>query len=122
MGKRCMDWVNSLYGKEYAALRTTIWEKGFLGGHIGAEHNLSPEAIAWLDKAMDAYYRNRIYSVLNQVETHSHEMVLKQWEELLTDMYGESRAHRNELVNEAMHDDKISQAAKRWLKNYIREC
>jgi DNA-binding transcriptional MerR regulator len=121
LGKRCMDWVNSLYGIEYAALRTAIWEKGFQGGHIGAEHNLSPESIIWLDKAMDAYYRNRIYNVLNQVETHPHEIVLKQWEELLTDMYGENQTPMNALFNEAMNDDKISQAAKNWLKKYIRE-
>jgi len=120
LGKRCMDWVNSLYGNEYSALRTAIWEKGFKGGHIGAEHNLSPEAIAWLDKAMDAYYRNRIYDVLNQVETQSHEVVLKQWEELLTDMYGNEQAPMNELFSEAMKDDKVSQAAKNWLKETMR--
>jgi len=122
LGKRCMDWVNSLYGKEYTELRNAIWEKGFQGGHVGAEHNLSPEAIAWLDKAIDAYYRSRIYNVLNQVETHPHEVVLKQWEELLTEMYGENQTAKNALFNEAMNDDKISHAAKNWLKKYIREC
>jgi DNA-binding transcriptional MerR regulator len=95
LGKRCMDWVNSLYGNEYNALRTAIWEKGFKGGHIGAEHNLSPEAIAWLDKAIDAYYRDRIYTVLGKVETHPHEVVLKAWEELLTDMYGQMQRMHN---------------------------
>lgn len=121
LGKRCMDWVNSLYGKEYTALRNAIWEKGFQGGHLGEEHNLSPEAIAWLDKAMNAYYRNRIYKVLNQVETHSHEIVLKQWEELLTDMYGDNQTLKNAIFNEAINDDKVGQAAKNWLKKYIRE-
>lgn len=120
MGKRCMDWVNSLYGKEYNALRTAIWEKGFKGGHIGAEHNLSPEAIIWLDKAIDAYYRNRIYTVLDQVETHPHDVVLKAWEELLTDMYGNQQALKDTLFNEAMSDDKISQTAKNWLKKYTQ--
>jgi hypothetical protein len=99
-----------------------FWEKGFKGGHIGAEHNLSPEAIAWLDKAMDAYYRDRIYRVLNQVETQSHEITLKQWQELLIDMYGSEQAPMNQLFDEAMKDDKVSQAAKNWLKKYMRGC
>jgi DNA-binding transcriptional MerR regulator len=118
LGKRCMEWVNSLYGNEYNALRTAIWEKGFKGGHIGAEHNLSSEAIAWLDKAIDAYYRDRIYTVLGKVETHPHE-VIKAWEELLTDMYGNQQVLKDALFNEAMSDDKISQTAKNWLKKYI---
>jgi len=122
LGKRCMDWVNSLYGNKYSALRTAIWEKGFKGGHIGAEHNLSSEAIDWLDKAMDAYYRDRIYGVLNQVETQSHEVILKQWKELVIDMYGNEQAPMNELFDEAMNDDKVSQAAKNWLKKYMRGC
>ncbi len=118
IGKRCMDWVNSLYGKEYTTLRTAIWEKGFKGGHVGAEHNLSPEAIAWLDKAIDAYYRNRIYQVLNQVETHPHEVMLMQWEELVTEMYGENKTARNEFFNAVMDNNSISHAAKNWLKKY----
>lgn len=119
LGKRCMDWVNNLYGKEYSMLRTAIWEKGFKGGHIGAEHNLSPEAITWLDKAMDAYFRNRIYHVLKQVETQSQETAFKQWEALLTDMFGDEQAPKDELTNSAMMDDKISQAAKAWLKQLL---
>jgi DNA-binding transcriptional MerR regulator len=116
LGKRCMNWVNSLYGIEYSELRTAIWEKGFKGGHVGAEHNLSPEAITWLDKAMDAYYRDRIYSVLNQVNMLSHEVILKQWEELLTEMYGDNQVLRSELYRQACKDDKVKQAAKNWLK------
>lgn len=122
LGRRCMDWVNSLYGNKYSALRTAIWEKGFKGGHIGAEHNLSSEAIAWLDKAMDAYYRDRIYGVLNQVETQSHEVILKQWKELVIDMYGNEQAPMNELFDEVMNDDKVSQTAKNWLKKYMGGC
>jgi len=119
MGKRCMDWVNSFYGKEYRALSTAIWEKGFKGGHIGAEHNLSPEAIIWLDKAINAYYKDCIYNVLNQVETYPHDAVLKAWEALLTDMYGNEQAPKNELFSEVLNDNQISQTAKNWLKKYI---
>ena len=121
IGKRCIDFVNSLYGNKYYALRNAIWEKGFKGGHIGAEHNLSPEAIAWLDKAIDAYYNDRIYKVLNQVETQPHQTVLKQWEDLLTDMYSSEQAPNDEFLSAVLKDDKISQAAKNWLKNYMQK-
>jgi len=117
LGKRCMDWVNNLYGKNYVGLRTALWEKGFKGGHIGAEQGLSSEAIAWIDKAIDAHYRGQIYKVLGQVATQPHKIVLKQWEELLTDMYGDEQALKNEFCNAVMDDDKISQAAKNWLKS-----
>lgn len=119
MAQRFMDWVNSFYGKEYRRLGTAIWEKGFKGGHLGEEHNLSSEAIEWIDKAVEAYYKDRIYKVLNQLETHSHELVLKQWEALLTDMYGNEQASTHEFFNEILQDDKLSQTAKSWLKKHI---
>ena len=120
LAKRCMDFVNTLYGNEYRVLRNAIWEKGFKGGHIGEEHNLSAEAVAWLDKALDAYHRGRIYSVLNQAETQPHQALAKQWGELLTDMYGDNQAQKAELFSELLSDDKINQVAKDWLKKYIR--
>lgn len=120
IGKRCMDWVNGLYGKEYSALRTALWEKGFKGGHVGAEHNLSPEAIAWLDKAMDAYYRGRIRNVLNQVDTLPHQVVLKQWEELLGEMYGDAQAPEKKFYDEILKDDSVSRGAKDWVRKYFR--
>lgn len=121
LGKRTMDWVNGLYGKDYIQLRTAIWEKGFKGGHIGAEHNLSSEAVAWLDKAIDAYYRKRIYAILNQAESQPFQTVVKQWEELLTDMYGNEQAPKNELFSAAMKEDQISEAGKNWLRKYMRD-
>lgn len=121
LGKRCMDWVNNLYGRNYAGLRKTIWEKGFKAGHVGAEHNLSAESVAWLDKAMDAYYRNQIMQILSQVATLSHQSTLKQWEELLTEMYGDEFVLKQEVCHAAMNDDKISQSAKDWLKKYMSD-
>lgn len=57
IGKACIEWVDKLYGKKYETLSTAILEKGFMGGNIGPEHNLSPEAITWLDTAMNTYCR-----------------------------------------------------------------
>lgn len=116
LGKRCMDWVNNLYGKKYAGLRSAIWEKGFKGGHAADEHGLSPASVSWLDKAIDAYYRDRIYSILNQVGSYSSSDMLKSWENLMSDMYGDNQTLRNDLIKTAMTDDKVSQDARNWLK------
>ncbi|HLB42328.1 MAG TPA: MerR family transcriptional regulator [Gammaproteobacteria bacterium] len=116
LGKRCMDWVNNLYGKKYAGLRNAIWEKGFKGGHAADKHGLSPASVAWLDKAIDAYYRDRIYSILNQVGSHSSTDMLKSWENLMSDMYGDDQTLRNDLIKAAMTDEKVSQDARNWLK------
>jgi DNA-binding transcriptional MerR regulator len=120
LGKRCMDWVNNLFGNEYT-LRNAIWEKGFKGGGAGAEHNLSTEAVTWLDKAVDAYYRDRIYTILQQAETHSHEVVLNQWKELLTEMYGESIPVHEPFFEEILNDNKVNQTGKNWLKKYLQK-
>ncbi|HVE44885.1 MAG TPA: MerR family transcriptional regulator [Gammaproteobacteria bacterium] len=116
LGKRCMDWVNNLYGKKYVGLRNAIWEKGFKGGYAADEHGLSPRGVTWLDAAIDAYYRDRIYSILNQVSGHPSAELLKSWENLMSDMYGDDQALRNDLIKAAMTDEKVSQDARNWLK------
>ncbi len=121
LGKRCMDLVNGLYGNEYIALRTTIWEKGYKGGHLGEEHNLSPEAIAWLDQATAAYYKDRVCKVLNQVKTQPYQTGSKQWEELFTDMYGDEQAPKDEIFNSILNGTLYDQTAKDWLRKYIEE-
>jgi len=121
IGKRCMDWVNQLYGKQYTALRNAIWEKGFKGGHIGAEHHVSPEIVAWLDLATEAYYRDRTYRILGKVESHPQKTVLKEWEDLLMDMCGDEQALKDAFFREALKDEKISQAAKSWIKKTLRD-
>jgi hypothetical protein len=57
--KKCMDMVNGLYGKENANLKHVIWNRGFKSGHMDREYFTSPKVVAWLDKAIDAYYRGR---------------------------------------------------------------
>lgn len=114
LGKQCMDWVNNVYGKEYVDLRNAIWEKGFKGGHGSEEHGLSPKGVAWLDKAIDAYYRGRIYSVLNQSGNDLQKK--KQWAAVLDDMYGDNQALKDELVDAALKDGNVSQEGKNWLK------
>lgn len=120
LGKRTMDWVNSFYGKKYVGLRNSIWVKGFKKGEIEHEGALSPKAFTWLDKAISAYYRERIMNVLSKVETQPNAAVLKQWEELLMDMHGDEQAPKNEIVNMVLNDAEISQAAKNWVKKICK--
>lgn len=79
MGKRCMEWVNTVFPKNYATLRKTLWDKGFKAGHT----DVSPEVVAWLDKAIDEYYRRPIYTILDQVGTLPSPTLLEQWNDLL---------------------------------------
>lgn len=116
LAKKCMDHVNALYGKKYAHLRTKIFEKGWgEGKHLG-DYGLTPDIVSWLDKACDAYYRQRIYSILNQVDTNPIQL----WNELLDDMYGDDQKRRNELYEIAKKDTGISQKAKDWLASMRR--
>ena len=113
---RCLQWVCKLYSNKHAALRVAVWEKGFKGGHGSEEHGLSAASVEWLDKAMYAYHRQRIMSILHKVETHPHEEVLKQWNEFLCEMYGDDKALQAELVAKVLQVDMLSQVAKNWLK------
>lgn len=111
LAKKCMDHVNLLYGKKYAHLRTKIFEKGWGEGKHLDDYGLTPDIVSWLDKACDAYYRQRIYNILNQVDTNP----INLWNDLLDDMYGEDQERRNELYEIAKKDINVSQKAKDWL-------
>ena len=54
--------------------------------------------------------------ILNKVETQPHKIVLKLWEDLLIEMYGDDSFLRLELNEIIMNDDRFSLAAKNWLK------
>lgn len=117
IGKKCMDWINGVYGKKYAHLRTKKFEKGFAEGKGLGEVGLTPEIVSWMDKAMDAYWRDRIYGILNQVGTGiPDETIFKLWKEMLDDMYGEDDSRKKEIYGMALADEKVSKKAKEWLK------
>lgn len=120
IGRQCMDMINNLYGKKYANLKNTIWEKGYKGNQMDSEHALSPEIVQWLDKAIDTYYRSRIYGILAQVNSKGDTTptVQKAWEELLEDMYGDEKDLKQDLIATALKDDKVSEPARIWLKKF----
>jgi hypothetical protein len=112
-----MEWVNEIYGKKYAHLRTKKFEQGFGEGKGLEEVGLTPEIVSWMDKAMDAYWRDRIYGILSQVGKAPASIVLKLWNEVLDDMYGEESARKKELYEVVFKDEKISAEAKIWLRS-----
>jgi len=119
LGKRCMDWVNKLYGKKYIGLRNAIWVKGFEKGAIDHKSTPSPECFAWLDKAITAYYRGRISTILSQIGKLPDDAVLNQWRELSAEMHGDEHDPNNSIIEAIMKDDKISSVTKNWLKKYV---
>lgn len=117
LGKKCMELINGLYGKKYAHLRTKKFEKGFSEGKGLEETGLTPEIVAWLDQAIDAYWRDRIYAILAKVGTMSSSDVAHLWEEVLDDMYGEDEARKKALFDIVIHDKNVSSDVIKWLKS-----
>lgn len=117
IGKKCMTLINGVYGKKYAHLRTKKFEKGFVEGKGLDEVGLTLESVTWLDKAIDAYWRDRLYGVLDQVGTGiSDEAIFHLWKDILDDMYGDDESRKKELYDAALADERVSEKAKEWLK------
>lgn len=116
IAKHCMTLVNNLYGKEYAHLRKSVWEKGFKTGAIDDSHGLTPEMVTWLDQAIDHYYRQRIYTLLDTIRDANVDTALPAWQQLLEEMCGHDKAAEKELFNAALKEDRISTVAKAWLR------
>jgi len=114
LGKRCMDMVNEIYGKKYIKLRTTIWEEGYKKGKVDPAHNWAePAVIEWLDKAQKAYYFSRFINIANQAANHSREVVLSEWNEMLT----ETAAHdqQSAIINHILSQPELTTAGRNWL-------
>lgn len=116
IGKKCMLWINAVYGRKYAHLRTKKFEESFAEGKGLVEVGLTPEVVSWMDKAMDAYWRDRLYGILNQVGKTRPDTLLSLWNEALDDMYGEDNMRRTEIYAVAIADENVSEKAKEWLK------
>lgn len=116
MGKKWMDFVNNLYDKKYAHLRTKKFERGFGEGKGLEQHSLTPEIVAWVEQAMDEYWHHRIYEILAKVNQVSSTELLVLWNGAMDDMYGEEDERKKAIPIAALQDEKVSQEAKLWLK------
>ncbi len=120
LGERCMEWVNSYYGKKFASLRTTIWEKGIKEGLMTAETGLSREAAQWLDQALDAYVKNRSSAILGLIKNYPHKTVLKRWEDMMSDLFGDNQEKKKEFCLTLLDNKELPKSAKDWLQNIIK--
>lgn len=116
LGGKCMALVNKIYGKKYAHLRTIKFEKGFKSGKGLEEIGMNSEDIAWLEVAISSYWKDRIYTILDQVGKNSSPEILKTWDDLLDDMVGDNLDRRKEIREAALKDDRVSARAKEWLR------
>jgi len=119
LGEECIQLINKLYGKKYAHLRTKKFERGFAEGKGLDDVGLTPDSVPWLEQAMDAYWRQRIYAILAQVGKISSSSVLILWNEAMDDMYGDDAQRKKNIYEMLMQDDKVSSEAKKWLSAII---
>jgi DNA-binding transcriptional MerR regulator len=116
-GKKYMEWINGLYGKKYAHLRTKKWEKGFGEGKGLEDIGFTPELMTWLEKALDAYWTDRLSAILAEVGKSPEAVVANLWNQALDDMYGNETARKKAVYDMAIQDDRTSPAAKAWLRS-----
>jgi len=117
LGKKLMDWVNTVYGRKYAHLRTKKFEQGFGEGRGLQQHGLTPEIVVWMDKAMDAYLKQKAYNILSQVGNVPSSDLLKGWNQLMDEICGEQVDKKAAIRDLVLEDEKVSQEAKDWLKS-----
>lgn len=116
LASRVMKHINPLYGDEHANLRKVIWEQGFKKGHASNEHGMSEEMVAWLDKALFAYYKGRIFLLLKSCDTSP----IKEWHALMKEMFADDSSLENDAVNQLLNDKSVSRDAKRWLRDLYK--
>ena len=66
---------------------------------------------------MDAYWKERIYDVLDKVEQVSSSELRQLWNQVMDDMYGNEEQRKAQIPAIALKEDKVSQKAKAWLKS-----
>lgn len=121
IAKKFMFATNKLYGKKYASLRTKEFEEGLCKGKYLDGTGITLEQVLWLSKAIDAYRRQCVHSVLNRVGQEPSDITLQLWQETLEDMYGYNDfAHKKAIYEAALKDEAISTQAKNWLRTIYK--
>jgi len=115
LAKRCMNFVNKLYGKQYAQLRRAIWEKGYQKGKVDGENAVSQEVVEWLDRAIDHYCLTSRNNILASQDSPT----LKRWNDFMDEMFGDDEAGKAEFVSTTLKDAQLSSSAKNWLKKHF---
>ena len=116
----CHKLIDWLYGKEFAGLRHSIWEKGFKGdGGAAVDRGMSPEMVIWLDKAMEAYWRQRFAGIFSKIATQSKSEVLQEWNEALEEMFGHDKTLKANFHQMVLDDKDSSEEVKIWVRSLL---
>ncbi len=115
-GQRFMEVTNRIFGKEHANLRTKMFEQGFGEGKGLQEFGLTPEMVSWIEKAVDAYWQQRLHDILAQVTILPSSEVVLLWNKAMEELYGDDSARKSVIIDTALNDDKVSHEAKSWMK------
>lgn len=117
IGGRWMGLINEMYGKKYAHLRTKKFKQGFAEGKGLEDVGLTKESAHWIDKAIDAYWKDRFRKILAKVGSGApDDEIFHLWNEAVIDLYGDDSTRKKEVYDMALGDDKVSEKAKEWLK------
>lgn len=118
-----MSLVGGMYGNDHANLRHSIWENGFKKGKMEGDRALDPEVVGWLDKAIDNYWWERIYSLFDEVENSPASLLqLKQkFADLMTEMFGNSEEMKQEayMAGIAKDDPRIGPKARGFIRQFL---
>lgn len=115
LAERCMTMVDELYGREYAGLRSALWNKGMKQGKDEGEHGLSAELAAWLDKAMEVYWLQQVFAILDQAGPDASSQLRDDWQDLLDEMFGNYETGRDEFMSQLLADKRLSKVQRDWL-------
>lgn len=107
--------ITGIYGKKYAHLRTRKWERGFGEGKGLDDIGLTPEIMTRLEKAIAAYWKDRLRCILEQVGKASDAQVLTLWDEAMDELYGEEILRKKTVYETVLQDESISSEVKKWL-------
>ncbi len=123
IGEKTHHAIYNLYGKKYAALKHSIWEKGFKSGATqkSDSKSLTPEMIEWLDQAMGAYWQNRNRNILKQIGEKADELILNEFQTALMEMYGNESKLKAELLEHVLSLEEVPDKSKNWIKKYFEQ-
>jgi DNA-binding transcriptional MerR regulator len=120
IAKQIMDLINGLYGIDNANLRNSIWHNGFKQGKMDDDRALDLNIVEWIDKAIDHYYRARIYNLLDQLEQDATPKLLQDWTALMNEMFGDSKDLKQACYRAGQDDPHVGPKAKKWLQQFIK--
>jgi DNA-binding transcriptional MerR regulator len=110
--------INSLYGNaEFSDNDNMEINKN---NYPENTNNLSLEVSTWLNRSLDFYNKERIYSLLDFIGNTNASLLL-QWNELIEEIFGDSRDSKQEMIRIAMDSTKVSTIAKKWLQKFSKQ-